>query len=519
MVDEISVGYSDIFIISLFFLFVGVIGYLVSKRRPSPDDLFFAGRKLTWPIIGFSLIASNISTLTMIGLTADAFVYGISASSYEWMASLILVVLALFIAPIYIKNKINTVPEYFRKRYGKKVGNYFTVVALVISSAVNIAGPLYAGALLMNLFVPQISVWEASLGFAIFSVAYTALGGLSAVVYTDFFQSLLFLMISLIVCFAVFSQYDFDASAVIARVSEPHLEMINSIDSPFLPWLGLLTGVPILGFFYWCTDQIIIQRIIAARSISDARKGIFFGAALKLTILYVIVFPGIMALGLFPETGNPQDLYARFIVELIPAGVIGLVISGLLAAMMSSIDSALNSSATLITYDFYLERFPDVSDEHIVKVGRICVVVMMLFSLSWTTVISYSNGIWAYSQTFLTYLVPPLVCLLFFGIFSSRGRSSTALRTLIIGHIASFFIFVGQFLDWFNFHFTISAAIIFLVSVCVFLILSARELDSKRVDVASLRYIVIKNSISTGNKILAISVVIATLLTILPFIL
>ena len=210
MEESIFIGYGDVFILILFFLFVGVIGYLVSIRKPTPDQLFYAGRNLNWPVIGFSIIASNISTLTLIGLTADAYVYGVSASSYEWMASLILVVLALFIVPIYIKNKIKTVPEYYGKRYGPIVRRYFSVISIIIGSAVNIAGPLYAGALLINLFIPQISVWEASLGIAVFAAAYTSLGGLNAVVYTDFFQSILFLMISVIVSFAIFSQYNFD---------------------------------------------------------------------------------------------------------------------------------------------------------------------------------------------------------------------------------------------------------------------------------------------------------------------
>ncbi|WP_235296460.1 sodium:solute symporter family transporter [Portibacter marinus] len=513
----IEIGYGDIFILLLFFLFVGVIGYLVSIRKPTTDQLFFAGRNLNWPIIGFSIIASNISTLTIIGLTADAYVYGVSASSYEWMASLILIVLAIFVVPIYIKNKINTVPEYFGKRYGPIVRKYFSVISLIISSAVNIAGPLYAGALLINLFIPQISVWEASVAIALFAATYTSFGGLNAVVYTDFFQSILFLMISVIVCFALFSQYNFDISQVTAVVSVERFDMLNNLDHPFLPWLGLITGVPILGFYFWCTDQVIIQRVLAARSILQAQRGIFFGAALKLSILFVIVIPGILAVGLFPDIEQPQDLYALFITQLIPTGVLGLVLSGLLAAMMSSVDSALNSSATLITYDFVQKKYPQFSDQKLVLIGRVSVAFMMLVSLSWTPLIQYANGIWAYAQTFLAYLVPPLVCLMFFGIFSKKGNQHTALITLILGHLGSLFIFICQYLGWLELHFTISAALIFVISIAVFFISSWKESHIDTEQSLQLYFNYQNYYVTKQNKIIAIGIIIATLLTILPF--
>ncbi len=464
MEQSINIEVSDVIIVFLFFVFVGTIGYFVSTRKPSSEQLFFAGRKLTWPIIGFSILASNISTLTMLGLTTDAYIHGVSTSSYEWMASIILIVLALFIAPVYIKHKINTVPEYFGLRFGPIVRKYFSIISLFISSTVNICGPLFAGALLVNLFMPSISVWQAVIGIAIFSALYTSIGGLSAVVFTDFFQSILFILISLIISFSLFAQHQFDVASIITNIPEGHLKMIQPISDDYMPWLGLLFGVPILGFYFWCTDQVIVQRIIAARDLTQARYGLFFGAALKLTILFIIILPGVMAISIFPDLADPKDLYAIIIKELIPSGVIGLILSGLLAAMMSSIDSSLNSSATLIVYDFILPKNPNLSDKQVVQYGRLVVILMMIVSLLWTPIISRFEGIWIYAQTILTYLVPPLVTILFFGIFWRKGGEKDALSTLIFGHVLSLFIFIAQIMGWSNTHFTINAGILFVCS-------------------------------------------------------
>ncbi|WP_235291019.1 sodium:solute symporter family transporter [Portibacter lacus] len=516
MESTISINYSDYFIILLFFVFVGTIGYSVSSRNPNPEQLYFAGRSLNWPIIGFSILASNISTLTMLGLTADAYLYGVSSSSYEWVASLVLIVLAVFIAPIYLKNKINTVPEYFNKRYGRIVQKYFSIVSLIISSTVHIAGPLFAGAVLINLFIPEVSVWQASVAVAIFSSAYTAFGGMSAVVYTDFFQAILFLMISIIICFALFAQHDFSFISVIKSTPTDHFKMVNPIDNGYLPWLGLVTGLPILGFYYWCTDQVIVQRIISARNLKQAQYGIFFGAFLKLSILFVIILPGIMAIHVFPEVSKSQDLYAIIIKELIPNGVIGLILAGLLAAMISSIDSSINSSATLIVYDFIKPKFPKLSNRRLVFIGRITVCLIMFISLAWTPIIDHSNGIWAYAQTVLTYLTPPLVCILFFGIFSSRGNQKVALFTLIGGHLSSLILFILQFYEIISIHFTILAGFIFLISIILYQVgLLTQTSDTNHDKQLNFKFAIYRPSKFIIK--LAIAVIISTLLSILPF--
>ncbi len=520
----IKLGISDITIILLFFFFVATIGYFVSTKKPSAEQLFFAGRKLTWPIIGFSLLASNISTLTMLGLTADSFTHGIATSSYEWMATLILVFSTIFIVPIYFKHKIKTVPEFFGMRFGRRVRSYISVINLIIGSTVNIAGPMYAGAVLINIFLPEISVYEACIGIGIFAGFYTALGGLSAVVFTDFFQAILFIMISMIIGFAVFAQFDFDISRIYSVVPTSHFNLIKPLNDEYMPWLGLVTGVPILGIYFWCTDQVIIQRIIAARDLQQARYGMFFGALLKLSILFIIVFPGIMAVGLFSGLDNHNDLYGIIISRMIPAGVLGLVLAGLIAAMMSSIDSALNSSATLIVYDFIHTGKKPLSERRMVTMGRVVVILIMFVSLLWTPIIDKFGGIWAYSQTMLTYFVSPLVALFVMAIFSKKGEQKSALIALISGHSLSVVVVMLNFTGQLVLHFTLIAPILFFTTIISYHISS---ILIKNPIQSSLERISIRNQWLGFKKdefgklsinfYLGLGLVLLTLIIILPF--
>lgn len=520
----LKLGFSDIAILLLFFFFVATIGYFVSVKKPTADQLFFAGRKLTWPIIGFSLLASNISTLTMLGLTADSFTHGIATSSYEWLATLILVFSTIFIIPVYFKNKIKTVPEFFGKRYGRKVQSYISVINLIIGSTVNIAGPMYAGAVLINIFLPEISIYEACIGIGVFAGFYTAIGGLSAVVFTDFFQAILFIMISMIIGFAVYAQYDFDLTSVINAVPSTHFNLIKPLNDDYLPWLGLVTGVPILGIYFWCTDQVIIQRLLAARDLRQARFGMFFGAFLKLTILFIIVIPGIMAVGIYSGLENHNDLYGIIISSLIPSGVLGLVLAGLIAAMMSSIDSALNSSATLIVFDFINSKDKPLSDRRMVSLGRVMVVLVMVVSLLWTPIIANFGGIWAYSQTMLTYFVSPLVGLFFLGIFYKKGDQRNALVALITGHAFSVIFILLNLFQVFHIHFSLIAPILFLITILSFMI-SMKVKGIKKVDNninLSMKELWLSYKFNEFNQIsiyfyLGLGLVLLTLLIISPF--
>jgi len=292
----------DIGVIAAYFGVVILIGVWVSKRTSSSDDLFLAGRSLGWAAIGFSLFASNISSSTLIGLTGSAYTTGIAPSAYEWMAGIPLLIMAFIFAPIFLKSKITTTPEYLDRRYSRRTRLYFSGLTIFFTVVVDCAGGLYAGGLVLNTFFPNVPLWASSLAIGLFAGIYTAAGGLKAVVYTDVLQAVVLIGGSAILAFMMFAQLDFSFAEIRESVpNENHLSMVLPLSNETLPWPGLFFGVSLLGFWYWVTNQYIVQRILGARSLPDAQWGAILGGMLKILPLFIMVFPGAMATAILPD--------------------------------------------------------------------------------------------------------------------------------------------------------------------------------------------------------------------------
>ena len=467
LIDEgILIGY---------FVLVLVIGYVLARRNSTGQDYFLAGNRLGWTAIGFSLFASNISSASIIGLTGQAYSSGISIANYEWMATLILVFMAIFIIPLYLKNKISTVPQFLELRYSPFVRYYYSFVTIVLTIIVDIASSLFAGALVIHFFFPNISVLSACYAMALISGIYTAAGGLAAVVYTDTLQAIILLIGSSIMLFAILGQHDFSWSAAISQIDEPKLHFMRPINDENLPWLGTLLGVPILGFYYWTTNQYVVQRILGAKSISHAQWGAFLGGFLKLLVLFLIVFPGVMCLPVFPDLSNPDMVYPTMLLNLIPDGVKGIVLAGLIAAIMSSVDSALNGTSTLIVMDFIRPRNPGLSERQLMRFGRIATLSVMIIAGLWAPIIQNFEGLFNYLQQVLSFSVPPVVCIFILGIFWRRGTAIAAKYTLIFGHLVCFASMYLVNTGSISIHFTIMAAILLLFSICLYVFVSLRR--------------------------------------------
>jgi SSS family solute:Na+ symporter len=458
----------DLLIVFVYFMLVLIIGLSAARKTQNTEDLFLAGHRLTWLPIGFSLFASNISSTTLIGLTGAAYTWGIAVANYEWMAAPILVLFALFIIPLYLKAQIGTVPEFLEYRYNRFVRRYFSLFTVFANIVVDTAGTLFAGALVLTVFLPELDLFTAAMLLAAVAGVYTAAGGLAAVVYTDVLQAIVLLVGSAIVVLVAFAEMDYSWARLVAATPPDHLSLMLPLDSPDLPWLGTLVGVPVLGFYFWCTNQFIVQRVLGARSIEHARWGALLAGFLKLTVLFLMVLPGVIAAVILPDLENADQVFPTLVGKLLPQGLAGLVIAALVAALMSSIDSTLNSAATLVTLDFIKPMSQRISERQMVWIGRVAILIFMVLSALVAPLIGHFEGLFHYLQTALAFLVPPVAVIFLFGIFWSRAGAMAAMATLIIGHMVSALFFIANLLGWLELHFTLIAGLLFAISTIIF---------------------------------------------------
>ncbi|MGF1552051.1 MAG: sodium:solute symporter [Paracoccaceae bacterium] len=489
--DGADLAIIDYVIIATYFVVVLAIGFYVSRKIQTGDDLFLAGRGLKWPEIGGSLFASNISSTTLIGLAGAAYMTGISVSNYEWMAGLVLVFMALFYIPVYLRTKITTVPEYLELRFNRTARLYFSAVSIILTLVVDTAGGIYAGGVVMRTFFPGIELWQICVGLAVVAGIYTAAGGLAAVVYTDVIQTVVLIIGSLIITILVFSNFNYSWSEAKASIPDGHLSLIRPIGGEGVPWLGTITGVAFIGFWYWACNQYITQRILGSRSVRDGQWGALLGGALKLLPLFIMVLPGAMAIELFPDLENGDQVFPTLISEVLPIGLTGLVLAGLIAAIMSSIDSTLNSSSTLILNDFVQREDRKISAERMSLYGRICTIVLTALAAAWAPQIANFPGLFNYLQQAFSVAVPPVVVIFLFGMFWRGGAGLTAVLTLAIGHLVGIALFVAaqvygnqlqqrpgnEAFNWvtdvfLQLHFTIHAGIMVAFSAIVFLVVA-----------------------------------------------
>lgn len=439
----------DLGIIIGYLLFVVLLGFYFGKKHEDAEDYFLAGRTLTWPLIGFSLFASNMSSNSLVGLAGSGYNDGFSVYSYEWMAVLILIIFAVFFLPFYLKNKIFTIPEYLEGRYSYAVRAYASGIAVILNILVDIAATLYAGGVVIQMIFPQLGLGSIIVGLAIIAGIYTISGGLAAVVYTDAVQACILIFGSaMITYFAWNASGGWDAMAAITDPS--HFQILKPIDDPDMPYPSVFTGVLIIGFYFWGTNQYITQRTLAAKNIRQGQWGAMFAGFLKLSILFIMIFPGAFARVLYPSAGTNDAgqplataldgalikmdaIYPSLLFDFLPTGIIGLVLAGLIAAMMSSLDSGLNSVSTLITMDFYRKAKPEASPASLMKVGRIITAIVMVIAVLWAPQIGSFSKLWDYLQQTLAWFSPPVVALFVMGIFWKRANNTGAVAGMLVG--------------------------------------------------------------------------------------
>lgn len=441
---EFHLTAADLVVIGLYFSFVAIVGWAVSRNLKSGDDLFLAGRSLGFAAIGFSLFASNLSSTTLLGVTGQAYATGLSVVNYEIMAGLLLAVMAVTTIPQFLRLRITTAPEYLGRRFSPLCQKYFSALSIFLTVFVDMAASVYAGVLVLQTFFPSAPFLPVCFGIAIFAGVYTAAGGLRAVVYTDVLQAIVLLIGSATITYYVFQAVGFSWTEAVSQLPDGHLSLVRPADDATLPWPGLLIGVPILGFYYWSTNQYILQRVFGARDLKAAQRGAVLAGFLKLTPLFLMGIPGAMAFHLLPEVSNPDMVYPTLITTYLPAGFAGLVIAGLIAAIMSTVDSTLNSASTLILHDFVDVRKRGWTNDTYLTVGRWLTAGLIIIAATWPLVIREFPGVFTYIQQVFGYAVPPVVAVFILGM-TWRGTSSRgALLTLITGHLVGLATFAWK---------------------------------------------------------------------------
>jgi len=481
----------DYAILALYAIVVVIVCMRVTRRSPDMDELFLAGRSLGPVVIGLSLFASNISSTTLIGLPGAAWQSGLSVANYEWMAALVLLFAAIYVVPVFIRHKITTVPEILERRFSPVLRKYLSVCSLFLSIVLDTAGSIYAGALVLMLFIPGLELFPTCIALAVFSGIYTSAGGLRAVAYTDVLQAVVLLAGSLILTIIVFAQFDFSWSNVVARIPADHMSLIRPLDDDALPWLGTLIGLPILGFYYWTMNQYVAQRILGARDVNAAGYGALIAAALKLLPLFIMVLPGAMAVALFSDLEKADTVFPRLIAEYAPPGLAGLMVAGLLAAIMSSVDSTLNSASTLLIADFVKPAKPHLTHLQLAKLGRFTTLILMAVAALWAPLIDHFPGLFAYLQQTFAYVTPPLVAVFAAGFISRKVGNRAALWGTLTGHVISMLLFIAALADWHSIHFTIVAGILFaatLLAIFCWRHLLQETVADKQADVVSQQY-------------------------------
>lgn len=423
----------DLLIIGAYFLVVMAIGFYFRKRGKSSEEYFLAGRNVGWLAIGASLFATNISSEHFLGLAGTGSKSGLAVGHFEWLAILMILLLGWVFTPFYLRSGVFTMPEFLERRYNSAARYYLSIVSIIAYVLTKISISLYAGGILLKAVVGW-DMYTSAVVIVLATGIYTVMGGLAAVIYTDLVQ-----MFILIVGSVALTLIGLDRAggwdAVVASTPPDFWNMFKPMSDPDFPWTGIVFGAPILGLWYWCTDQYIVQRVLSARNLDQARSGTIFAGFLKILPVFILVLPGVIAYSLSKGEVTGDRAYAWMVTTLLPSGLKGLVVAGLLAALMSSLSAMFNSTSTLLTIDIFKRLRPKANDAAVVQFGRIATGAMVVLGLLWIPFIGLLSDerMYVYLQSVQAYVSPPIAACFLFGILWKRVNGNGAIAALLTG--------------------------------------------------------------------------------------
>jgi len=464
-------------ILFYFAIIAGISWWAVKKKdKSSAEDYFLAGRHLNWFLVGASIFASNIGSEHLVGLAGSGATDGVALAHYELHAWCLLV-LGWVMGPFFMRSKVYTMPEFLEKRFTPKARTVLSIISLIAYVLTKIAVGIYAGGIVFRALLPEVNFmgmdtfWIGSILLIVLTGIYTIIGGLRAVVYTETLQTFVKIIGALFVTY-----YGLEALGGWDKLKEICGSEMFNLWKPIVPdgventwapvketgkaawyfndkypWPGMLLCAPIIGLWYWCTDQYIVQRILGAKNETEARRGTIFAGFLKLTPVFLFIIPGMICFALaksginadiqkelFDSSGNlirdrAQGAFPLLVMHVLPIGIRGIVVAGLLAALMSALAGVFNASSSLFTMDFYSRFKPNASQAQLVWVGRVATVVMVIIGLLWIPVIQGGKGLYDYLQGIQAYLAPPIFVVFFLGVFWKRMNGPGCLATLLVG--------------------------------------------------------------------------------------
>jgi solute:Na+ symporter, SSS family len=472
-VPDIQLHIVDYLIAAAYVVGILAVGFWVGRGKGDTEAYFLAGRNTPWPVIGFSLMAANLSGTSYIGLAGAGYADGISVWNYEWMATVVLVLFALFVLPIYLRTRIGTVPELLERRYGGHSRKVFSALTILTAMFIDAAGAMYVGATVLQLLFPGIPLQVLIVAVAVSAGLYVLLGGLTAVLVTDTIQAILLLVAGGAIFFVGLSAMGGSLDAIRAVAPPGGWTVAKPADDPFLPWPGLFTGVLWLGFYYWGTNHVVVQKVLSARDADHGRRGVLFCALLQLPTLFLLILPGTMGRAFFPDLPAPDMIWPALAFDFLPIGLRGVVLAALIAALMSTLDSALNGAAALVTHDFIATGGRQPDGKKLLLFGRLLVAGFTVLAAAWAPQIRRFPTIVEYFQSFLGHVAMPAVVVFLGALFWRRGTGAAATLTLVVGTLTGMAaFFTGEVLRLYELQFLYATGIMFGASALLYVTVS-----------------------------------------------
>lgn len=455
-------------LISIFYIAaILVIGLWVGIRHRNKSkagaasQYFLAGKSLRWPAIGLALFATNISTVHLVSLAQSGFDTGLLNGNFEWMAAFTLILLALFFAPFYIKSGVSTLPDFLEKRYDRASRDWLTFISIFSAIIIHIAFSMLAGGIVLKTLF-GVNIYVSVAVICVITAIYTIIGGLKAVVVTESIQTIVLLFGAGVICVAAYQQMDGWQPMVAVLKNTGHLDKLSMMrphgDPGGMPWYAVFLGYPVLGIWYWCADQTIVQRVLGAKDENHARIGPLFCGFIKILPVFIFILPGLFAYTLWQsgkldlsaittitasgaKVVDSKGIYTLMITQLLPTGLVGVLIAALLSGLMSQVSGALNSISTMVSYDIYGRYKPGLSDAQLVKAGKIAAGAALVFSLMLLPLLNKYESIFNGLNDIIAHIAPPITCVFLLGVFWKKASAISAKLTLWIGSALGAIVF------------------------------------------------------------------------------
>lgn len=478
-------GTIDWIFVILYLVVIALVSvWSIRKSKETTSDYFLANRNLGWFVIGASILASNVGSEHIVGLAGSAARSGTALGHYELHSYLVLVLGWVFV-PFYLRSSVYTMPEFLERRFNPQSRRLLSIIQLFSYIIAKASVTIFAGALVFNQFL-GVDFWTGAIILVVVTGVYTVLGGLHAVMYTEAIQAIVLLAGSGVLLFFGLREVG-GWDALMSSIPKEKLNMFRPLSDPEYPWVALLFASPIVGLWYWCTDQHIVQRCLAAKNEKEARRGTIFAAFLKLLPFFIFLIPGLIAFALHEQgklvLTDTNAAFPEMVKQIMPVGLRGILAGGLLAALMSSLASVYNACSTLYTIDIYKKQHPEASEKQLVRVGRIATAVIVILGMVWIPLMGrISSSLYDYLQSVQSYLAPPIAAVFLLGVFFPRLNAKGAYTAMVAGFVVGMIKLTLQLLqdelpagilyDFAHINFLYFCIYLFLFSVVVMVVVS-----------------------------------------------